>query len=187
MFKRFSTNYMAMLFILDGVLIQVSLAIALQLRFVLPFGEQVQPEWASVHFYQPGQGLHLLVGLLWVMSFLALAIYVPRYIVRWVDETQRIFLAHTIAALSLAGVLYLARIELLRLIYLYFYAISLSLLLGYRMFLRLWHRRRRSFSSSVARILVVGAGRVGREIVSEFDRLQWPGIHIRRIPRRRSR
>ena len=178
MFKRFSTNYMAMLFILDGIIVQLSLSLALQLRFILPFGDQIQPEWASVFFYRPGIELHLAVGILWLISFVALSVYTPRHIVRWIDETQRIVLAHTIAALSLAGLLYLAGIDLLRLVYVYFYAISLTILLGYRFMLRLWHRQRRSSSSSVARILVVGAGRVGRDIVAEFHRQQWPGIYF---------
>ena len=178
MFKRFSTNYMALLFLLDGLIVQISLWMALQLRFILPIGSQVKPEWASIYFFSPTFSLYVAVGLLWLVSFLSLAVYTPRKIIRWHDETQRIVLAHTIAALSLAGLLYLANIELLRLVYVYFYAISLILLLGYRLVLRLWHRQRRSSSRSVARILVVGAGRVGCAIVDEFDRQQWPGIHF---------
>ncbi len=178
MFKRFSTNYMALLFLLDGLIIQISLWAALQARFVLPFGQPVYSEWASIHFFAPTFGLHLAVGALWLLSFLSLSVYTPRKIIRWHDESQRVILAHTIAALSLAGLLYLANLALLRLIYLYFYLISLACLLGYRFILRAWYRSRRISSNSVANILVVGAGRVGQEIVAEFQRQQWPGIHF---------
>lgn len=178
MFKRFSTNYMAMLFLLDGVLIQLAFSLAVRLRFILPWGQPVRPEWASRYFYMPEISLHIVVGLIWLLSFLALSVYTPRKIVRWVDETQRILAAHTIAALSLAGLLYLANIELLRLIYLYFYILALAALLGYRAALRLWHRGRHHSSGSVARILVVGAGRVGQDIVAEFQRQQWPGVEF---------
>ena len=44
MFRRFSTNYMAMLFILDGAIIQITLALAMQLRYRLPIGQSLDPE-----------------------------------------------------------------------------------------------------------------------------------------------
>ena len=178
MFKRFTTNYMTMLFLIDGILIQATLWFALYLRYRLPFGELVRPEWATTYFYRPGPALHIVVALLWWISFLTLGVYTPRQIIRWFDEMQRVVLAHTIAALSLAGMLYLANIELLRLVYLYFYIFAIVLLLGYRWALRFWHRVRRSSSDSVARILIVGAGRVGSDIVAEFQRQNWPGIQF---------
>jgi len=178
MFKRFSTNYMAALFLADGILIQISLWVAMQLRFVLPFGQEVRPEWVSIWVYAPSLGLHLIVGVLWLISFLVLSVYTARRIVRWFDETQRIVLAHTISALSLAGLLYLTNIELLRLTYIYFYILALVFLLSYRTILRTWHRLRHDKSGSVARILVVGAGDMGRRLVAEFHRQEWPGIEF---------
>ena len=176
MFKRFSTNYIAMLFILDGFLIQFCLWLALQLRFLLPLGQEVRPEWASSYFYAPDLGLHVAVGLLWLVGYISLSVYSPRKILRGFDEIQQLVLANTIAALSLAGILYLANIELLRLIYVYFYLLSIVTTVSLRIGLRLWHRLRRNRSGSVARILVIGAGRVGADIVAEFNRQQWPGI-----------
>jgi exopolysaccharide biosynthesis polyprenyl glycosylphosphotransferase len=89
-----------------------------------------------------------------------------------------LLLAHTLAALSLAGVLYFANIDLARLTYLYFYLLSLTFLLGYRVALRFWHRLRRQTSSSAARILVVGAGTIGQQLVAEFQRQDWPGVEL---------
>lgn len=178
MFKRFSTNYMALLFLIDGVIIQAMLWLAMELRFLLPWGQVVEPEWAPQWVYVPSLRLHAVVGILWLGSFLVLDLYTPRKIIRWFDEIQRIILAHTIAALSLAGVLYLANIQLLRLTYIYFYVLTFVMLLGYRAALRVWHRLRGHASNSVARILIVGAGKIGQEIVEEFDRQQWPGIEF---------
>lgn len=178
MFKRFSTNYMAALFIVDGVLIQVSLWIAIQARFALPIGQELRPEWINKWVYIPTWRMQLAIGVLWLVSFLLLSVYTPRRIIHWVDEYQRIALAHTLGALSLAGLLYLANVELARLTYLYFYLVALVLLLGYRSALRFGHRLLRSGSSSVARILVVGAGSVGQELVAELRRQAWPGIEL---------
>lgn len=178
MFKRFSTNYMAMLFLIDGVVIQAVLWLAMQLRFVLPFGQNVRPEWAYTFVYVPSWHLYLTIGILWALSFLILDVYTPRRIVRWPDEFQRIILAHTTAALSLAGLLYLTNIQLLRLTYVYFYLISLVILLSYRVGLRTWHRLQQDTSNSIARILIIGADTMGQEIVREFTRQRWPGVEI---------
>jgi exopolysaccharide biosynthesis polyprenyl glycosylphosphotransferase len=178
MFKRFSTNYMATLFISDGIITQCTLWLAMQLRFIIPYGQPVEPEWVPQWVYIPSWRLHLVIGFLWVASFIVLDVYTPRRIVRWVDEFQRILLAHTVAALSLAGLLYLGNVQLLRLTYIYFCLISITCLLTYRVLLRTWHRFQHGPSSSVARILIVGAGQVGREIIEEFGRQQWPGVEV---------
>lgn len=178
MFKRFSANYMALLLIVDGLSLQIALWLAIQLRLTFRLGQTLEPEVVRLYGYLPGLELHLLVGALWLVSFLALSVYTPRKIIHWYDEAQRILLAHTISALSLAGLLYMANLELPRLIYGYFYLIALAMLFGYRALLRFYHRLRRHSSSSVARILVVGAGKVGRDTVEEFRRYQWPGIEF---------
>jgi exopolysaccharide biosynthesis polyprenyl glycosylphosphotransferase len=176
MFKRFSTNYMALLFMVDGLILQIALWAAVELRYIVQLGQAVQPDLVRRYAYAPGLELHILVGALWLVSFLSFNVYTPRRIIHWYDEVQRIFLAHTISALSLAGLLYLANLELLRLTYAYFYVIALVLMPGYRFVLRLYHRSRRHTIGSAARILVVGAGKVGCDTIAEFRHNQWPGI-----------
>jgi len=167
-----------MLFLIDGTVIQAVLWSAMQLRFILPFGQNVEPEWVPSFVYIPSLQLHLAIGFLWALGFLVLDVYTPRRIVRWPDEFQRIILAHTLAALSLAGLLYLTNIQLLRLTFVYFYLLTLIALLSYRIGLRTWHRLRQDTSSSIARILIVGADTMGQGIVREFTRQQWPGVEI---------
>lgn len=178
MFKRFSINYMVLLFLIDVAIVQSSLLSAFWLRFVIPFGQVVVPDWIEAHIYVPTLSMHIAMGVLWATIFLFFSCYTPRRIVLWFDEFQRILLAHTVAALSLTGLLYIANIPLMRLIFGYFYVITLLLLLGYRIMLRLWHRFSSDGSASVARIVVVGAGAAGREIVAEFGRQRWPGLEF---------
>lgn len=178
MFKRFSVNYLILLFLFDTLCIQYSFWLATRLRYILPFGQDVIPEWADRYFYEPNLSLFITIGLLWSAVFVLFSCYTPRRIIFWFDEFQRILLAHTVAALSLAGLLYLANILLLRLIFIYFYLIVFILLFGYRTLLRLAHRFRANTPRSVARILVIGAGQLGINLVSEFTRQQWPGIEF---------
>ena len=170
MFKRFSTNNMVTLFIIDIVLIQIALDLGMRLRFVLPFGQLIRAEWIGVYGgYTPTTFFHIGIGVLWAVALLLASVYSSRRVVFWYAEFQRVFLAHTIAALTLAGLLYLGRIELLRLTFLYFYVVCLALLLGYRILLRIYYRLRRRNSHELTRVLVVGAGKVGRDLV---ERLQ---------------
>lgn len=170
---------MVLLFLTDAVIIQFALSAGSYLRYVIPIGQEVRPQWVIRYGgYVPGLEFHLFVGLLWCWSFLAFSVYTPRQVVRWFDETQHVFWAHTVAALSLAGVLYLANIQLLRLTYLYFYLIALVLLLGYRYSLRILYRLRQDHSRSNARVLVVGAGKVGQDIVTKFKAEGWPGVEF---------
>lgn len=178
MFKRFSTNYMAVLFIMDGLLIQGALSLAIRLRFWLPFGQALRPEWSDSWVYLPGPSLHLAIAALWMLTFLSLSVYTAHRITYWYDEFSRILLAHTIAALSFAGILYLANIELARLTYFYFYVLVLLALFGYRSLLRFWHRLRRTSEAGTMRVLVVGAGKVGCDVVAELNRHPWPGIQF---------
>jgi len=178
MFKRFSTNYIVLLFLSDSVIIQLALWLAFQLRFMIPLGQTVRPEWVSIWIYAPTVSMLVAVGSLWAVCFTLNSAYTPRKIILWVDEFQRIIMAHTIAALWLAGLLYLANIPLLRLVFIYFYVIALFLLLFLRTLLRIWHQQQPQNSNSIARILIVGAGPVGNDIVEEFQASQWPGVEL---------
>jgi hypothetical protein len=113
MFKRFSANYMAMLLLLDVILIQCALWLAMQLRFWLPLGPSLLPEWVPQWVYRPTLELHLAVGVLWLLASLVPSIYTPRHVIRWYNEYHRPGFVHPADAFLLLGMLYLLLIELL--------------------------------------------------------------------------
>lgn len=178
MFKRFSTNYMVLLFLADFILVQVALQVAMKLRLILPYGLTIDPAWPEGTVYYPTLGLHLGVAVLWFISFLLTSVYAPRKIIFWIEEFQRVILAHSIAAPALAGVLYLAKKEFPRLTFVYFYILVLVFLLGYRVFVRLWHRLHKNDTATITRILIIGAGTIGQNVVQEFRRQRWPGVEV---------
>ncbi len=178
MFKRFSTNYLVTLFLVDMAMVQLALALAVRLRFTLPIGQLLLPEWASTLVYVPTLSLHISVGVVWALSMLFASVYTPRRIVFWFEEFQRVLFSHTVATLTFAGVLYLAKKELPRLTFAYFFVLAIVLLIGYRVLLRLWFRLRRASSTGVTRALIVGAGRVGRKLVEEFDQQHWSSLEV---------
>ena len=139
MFKRFSTNYMVLLFLVDMMIVQVSLGLGMRLRFLLPLGPNLLSVWVPEFVYVPTPLLHFAVGLIWAASLIVGSAYIPRKIIHWFDELQHVLLSHTVATLSLAGLLYVVKVDLPRLTFGYFYVVALVGLVGYRLVLRVWH------------------------------------------------
>lgn len=176
MFKRFSTNNMVLLFLLDNLLICFALGFASRIQ-LFSIGATSTALGLEISGLPPAN-LYLSIALLWSTIFLIFACYTPRRIIFWFDEFRLVLGAHTVAALSLAGLLYLSNIALPRSIYISFYTIAVVGLLGFRIALRIWYRSQQNATDSVARILIAGAGEVGQNLVAEFKRQQWPGIQI---------
>lgn len=176
MFKRFSTNYLVLLFLLDNLLVCSALWLATSVQFA-PAGftfAGISLQYSEL----PQAQLYLSIALLWSAIFLICSCYTPRRVIFWFDEFRLVLGAHTVAALSLAGLLYLSNIALPRSMYIAFYVLAVAGLIGYRVALRIWYRSQQDATDNVARILIAGAGDVGQNLVAEFKHQQWPGIQI---------
>lgn len=168
MFKRFTTNYMVLLFLVDLAVAQAALGVGMRLRFVLPFGTLLLPEWGGEIVYVPTLQLHMAVAVIWMLSLVLGSVYVPRRVVFWFEEFQRILMSHTVATLCFAGLLYMLKRDLPRLAFVYFYLLALAGLIGYRVVLRAWYRIQGRAGGGVTRIAVVGAGKVGCDVVERI-------------------
>lgn len=178
MFKRFSTNYMVLLFLLDLLIVQMALALAIRLRFALPLGPELLPIWVPEFVYTPTILLHTVVGIIWAISLLLGSVYTPRRVVFWFEEFHRVIMSHTLAALCFAGLLYMIKRDLSRLMYLYFYLLVIVGLIGYRVILRAWYRVQRFQGAGVTRVLLVGAGKVGCDVVLQLSQQHWSSLEI---------
>ncbi|HEY0069094.1 MAG TPA: hypothetical protein VGE04_03905, partial [Chloroflexia bacterium] len=138
MFKRLNANYMALLFLIDVVIVQLSLEMAMALRYELPIWQPFQP-WPQIEVQEQRLTLHLAFGLLGVIFLVANSVYNSRRVIHWVEEFQRVLVASTLVTLTLTGLLYLINLDMPRLGVLYFFIISTSLLISYRWALRVWH------------------------------------------------
>lgn len=178
MFKRFSTNYIVLLFLVDMLVVQVALGMAMRLRFLLPIGQNLTPTMAPEYIYVPTPLLHISVGVIWAISLTLGFAYTPRKIIHWSEELQHVLLSHTVAALCFAGLLYVGKLDLPRLTFIYFYFIALIGLIGYRTLLRLWGRLQRSHGIGVTRVLIIGTGRIGDDIIQQLERQNWSEFEI---------
>lgn len=178
MFKRFSTNYMVLLFLVDMCIVQASLGLGMRLRFLLPLGPNLLSIWVPEFVYVPTILLHLSVGIIWAISLTLGFAYTPRKIIYWFEELQRLLLSHTVAALSLAGLLYMLKVDLSRLTFAYFYVLALAGLLGYRFFLRVWARIQRNHGIGITRVLIIGTGRMGDDVIHQLERQNWTEFQV---------
>ncbi len=152
------------------------MALACGCVFTLPMGQLLLPEWASTLVYvPPSRSMYFRGEVVWALSML-FTVYTPRRIVFWFEEFQRVLFSHTVATLTFAGVLYLAK-ELPRLTFAYFFVLAIVLLIGYRVLL-LWFRLRRASCPPASRALIVGAGVLGGKLVEEFDQQHWSSLEV---------
>lgn len=177
MFKRLNANYMALLFLIDVVIVQLSLEMAMALRYDLPIWQPFQP-WPQIEVQELRLTLHVAFGLLGVIFLVANSVYNGRKVIRWIEEFQRVVVASTLVSLTLTGLLYLINLNLPRLGFLYFFLISTSVLVGYRWVLRVWHIVNRAHPNVETRVLIVGADKRGAEVANEFRRQRWSGIRV---------
>lgn len=177
MFKRLNANYMAMLFIIDVIVIQVSLELAMALRYNQPIWQLFDP-WPQPTVQELRLVLHVAFGLLGVIFLAGNSVYNGRKVMRWIDEFQRVVMASTLVSLTLTGLLYLINLDLPRLGFFYFFIISTLLLVAYRGFLRAWHWVNKHNPDIETRILIVGADKRGIDVADELRRQRWPGVRL---------
>jgi exopolysaccharide biosynthesis polyprenyl glycosylphosphotransferase len=146
------------LFFADLLATQLALLVTPWLRVQLPFGLDLE---LAVAANPPG--LALLAGICWSGSLWLLGSYAPGLVLRAGDEAGRVTMAALLATLLLAGCLFLSFREYSRYQFVYLVAVNLGLLLVYRAVLRAAYRLLGvAPAGAERRVLIVGAGRVGR-------------------------
>jgi len=169
-FDRTRANGTIFRLIADILLAEFALLVTSILRPYLPFGQPVAAETARLSVF-----VYLFVAAIWVVASALLSIYEPRR-QRAFDEAQSIFVAVTLTTAVLAGVLYFTFRGISRLQIITFYLLTLVLLIGYRLLERAVTGRLGRPYYARRKVLVLGAGRTGGEVMRELDRNRWAGL-----------
>ncbi len=171
MFRRVSIRLA--LIIGDSLALSVALFLASWLRPQLDFGKPLGPTYEQLVW-----PVFLLVIVVWVIGFLSFDVYNLQKNLQIIDELQRLVVAHMAVLLVFAGVLYFSFRDISRLQVLSFAIISLALLilyrLGFRLFLRFFGDKR----YGTRRVLIVGAGSVGRDAANMIVEHSWTGLRF---------
>jgi exopolysaccharide biosynthesis polyprenyl glycosylphosphotransferase len=175
MFRRFSVNFALFSILFDGFLIGLSLAVSVILRvpfsrlsFVANIPETVPLPWI----------LFVIFPLLWLAVLLLFSIYDGRKNLHVVDEFGSLTLASLLAMISMAGVLYLSFRDVSRFLFLFFVVLAYCTLLGWRLLARMAFRWNMLSTLQRRRVLIAGAGEMGRQLQAQIEALPYLGLML---------
>jgi exopolysaccharide biosynthesis polyprenyl glycosylphosphotransferase len=171
MLRRSSAKYVLILFFWDLAATALALWAARWLRQVSPWGRELDAAGSAL--YWP---MFVMAALIWGVALTLWRVYDAQRIAQQRDELWAVFTATAAATLAFAGLLYLSYRGLSRLLFLYFFVFDLALGLCSRVALRRILQRDRA--QGTVQILVVGAGSVGRQVVSSLKPCAWLGIQV---------
>ncbi len=153
-------------------MVLIGLFIASKLRAFIPLGTggALAEEHVAVPWF-----VYLLALVCWVIGMLTSGAYSPLLSLRWFNEAWRVLWGSTLATGLMAGTLYMSYRELSRLQFIYFYIVTLGMMLAYRAALRLSYRALgKGRPGARSRVLVVGAGELGEKLASVIrDHSRW--------------
>ncbi|RME13061.1 MAG: sugar transferase [Ardenticatenia bacterium] len=174
MLRRYSTDFAILSMVLDAVFVVVALMVAAFVRpslhtyfsFVTPHPEGQVPAF-----------VYGLAPLVWVGVLLIVSAYDPRHTYKAVDEFSRVAFGILLAALCFAGLLYLTERSLSRWLFGTFVVLVFVFLLAWRVGMRvLW--RIRKLPPKERRVLIIGAGQMGRQVAQMIDKYAWTGLRF---------
>jgi exopolysaccharide biosynthesis polyprenyl glycosylphosphotransferase len=174
MFRRVSIRLALLLG--DLTIIALAMFIANWLRPQLAFGKLLGSYYFT--WLWPGWPAYALALTVWVVGFLLLDVYNLQKNLRVLDELQRLIAAHVVTSLAFAGSLYFSFRDISRLQTLSFLLISLLLLIAYRVVFRLFLRFFGNKRYGSRRVLIVGAGSIGRQAAKMVIENSWTGLKM---------
>jgi exopolysaccharide biosynthesis polyprenyl glycosylphosphotransferase len=166
MLRRFSTNFAIFSVIIDGAVILASLYAAAWVRPYLD-GRFFRSIGAVPQIPLP---IYIFFPLFWVVMMALFSVYDGQRNLRIVDEFTSLTISSSLTIIMLAGVLYFSYRDLSRALFGLFAIASYVMVLLWRVPARLLYwLRNRADAYRTQRILVLGAGPVGREVQSRVE------------------
>lgn len=176
MLRRFSVDFAIFSIVVDFVLVMVALRIAALLRPYLGY-------WFT--FARPVSGplhidllLYFVLPVFWVLVFLLHGIYDGRRNFRFRDELSSVLNASVLAAIALAGFLYLSFRDYSRVLYLTFAITATILLVSIRVIYRIIFRLQAKGITEKRRVLILGAGSIGKSIAQQLQAYEENGLTL---------
>ena len=161
MFRRFSVNFMIFSIALDFLLVSLNLGLANLLRpqlSRLPFATTIL---TPLDLPWP---LFILFPLVWVFLLIWSTVYDGQRNFRLVDEMTNLSFGSLLASVSMAGVLYLSYRNVSRLVFISFAGSAFSLMVAWRLLMRLLFRWDYFRSATNRKMLIVGGGEIAHDL-----------------------
>lgn len=167
MLRRFSVNLAILIMVVDALLVVLALRVAVLVR---PLFNPLAGVEFIPHSIELPALIYFIAVIVWLVVMLLMSAYDGRRNLFVVHELTNLTIASLIAFVSLAGILYLSYREVSRLLFLVFGVQSYTYLVLWRLLLRFYFQKRGDAGIATRRILIVGAGKMGRELQQQFVR-----------------
>ncbi len=164
MFRRFSANFAVFSLFLDAGLAALALLISAELR----------PEFNTLSFIKEipivelPWTLYIIFPAVWVGMLLLLSVYDGRRNFRVVDEFGSLTLGGVLSTIGNAGILYFTYRDVSRFLFLFFALLTYLFLLTWRLVFRLAFRLDLMNKMQKRRVVILGAGVVGRRLQGQI-------------------
>ncbi len=175
MFRRFSVNFALFSMVLDGLCVCLMLAVAVALRpklGFLPFAEEY-PQIVPIPWI-----VYLIFAFEWVAVFSLFSVYDGRRNRRWIDEFASLTLGSLLAAMALAGTLYVSYREVSRLLFASFVLMTYLSMLGWRGLSRAFIGVFGPFSGQQRRVLILSGSPAGLELYHQIQADNRSGLRV---------
>jgi exopolysaccharide biosynthesis polyprenyl glycosylphosphotransferase len=174
MLRRFSVNFALFSIGLDAILIVANLALAIYSRpalNALPFARKIIDPIEFPWFF------YIIFPLVWILIFLQLSLYDGRRNLKIFDEIVRLSAGSFLAAISLAGLLYLSYREISRLLFVTFVLGAFLSMIVWRLVARTTYLRHKVAPGRQRKVLIIGFTPAGRQVMDVI--LQRPELGYR--------
>ena len=165
MLRRFSPNFAVFSIFADLLIVPLMLRLVIYIRpwlNALPFIATIQ-EVTSLSVV-----IYIVFPVIWVSIFAIYSVYDGKRNIRIVDEFASLTQATLVAAVSMAGILYFTYRDVSRVLFIIFVLSTFLVMLLWRLVARLYFRTVREGLARPQRVLIAGAGQVGREMQSKL-------------------
>jgi FlaA1/EpsC-like NDP-sugar epimerase len=173
MIRRFSINFAVFSMFLDAGFTLLALILAVLLRPHLPNFPYLVP----VETITLSETLYVIVPTLWVFSFLLTSVYDPQRNYRVTEEFQALLFGIMVATLLFAGVLYLGFRNFSRWLLVTFVLFDSLFVFTWRISARMLLRMR-PIEVTEKRVIIIGAGQVGRRVAEMISEFSWSGLNL---------
>jgi exopolysaccharide biosynthesis polyprenyl glycosylphosphotransferase len=175
MLRRYSVNFALFSIYLDLVSICAALYIA---YIVHPWVEIFMPFIKSVGNHEIPGVFYVIFPIAWVCLNIAFSLYDGHLNWGFINEISRLVLSTLITSISLAGLLFFLCPNFVHSIFASF-ILNAAIWMGlWRVAVRLYWRYQYSNRRELRRVLVIGAGKMGRQVAADFSGQNHPNMQV---------
>jgi exopolysaccharide biosynthesis polyprenyl glycosylphosphotransferase len=175
MFRRFSTNFAILSILIDALIVDFALYFSNVIR---PYLNEL-PFIRDITFIRPLPWiLYAIFPAIWIAIYLLFAVYDGRKHLKVTDEMTSLTLGSFLAVIALAGALYLSYRDISRGLFIVFGLTAFVLQISWRLGARKLFQLSNGTYIAHRRVLIIGAGPVGRSLQEELIKNAFLGLDM---------